>query len=416
MEFWPSSPWRFEHQLDYRAVRPREDIAQLKQRERKAQEAEKASTWNGIPVGRRHSGVKAHLIDLSYLSLALTFLFSSSTTLAATFTPADASLLVTLSPGPTPAVDMPEVNYPSRKPISYTRNDTSICQNSTNSRLRNISSYYHTPWLDRSFCSFPRDDLSLSEPSIQLSQLPVSSDCRPSDPSVLDKLLFQCDMAPAKRSRQNFQASKLEFCSDYGLEKVLGGYDACVMKGEKEECQQCLRSIYQMDQQVKLVYCHFARDILGRFDCETPFSVKWNCTHCQTAYRQWLCAMLIPFRMDEYLIKPCRTFCTVVEQRCPYLTPDDRVIIAGEPMFLCKDPDIPELYSAYDEPPHCYQPCHLHPGLEPAEACRDHELLKDQLAAYYNMSKHPLSSSSILNLCHFVALLSLFLPVVLVSA
>ena len=63
----------------------------------------------------------------------------------------------------------------------------------------------------------------------------------------------------------------------------------------------------------------------------------WSWNFClQIAYRRWLCAMMIPFRMGEYRIRPCRIFCTLVEQRCPYLTPDDKVIIAGEPMFFCK--------------------------------------------------------------------------------
>ncbi|EFN85257.1 hypothetical protein EAI_12390 [Harpegnathos saltator] len=46
-------------------------------------------------------------------------------------------------------------------------------------------------------------------------------------------------------------------------------------------------------------------------------------------------------------LRPCRSFCQSVEQRCPYLLPGDRAPAyptqyAGEPTFLCRDPNIPE--------------------------------------------------------------------------
>ncbi|OQV18271.1 hypothetical protein BV898_07667 [Hypsibius exemplaris] len=283
---------------------------------------------------------------------------------------------------------------------SYYRNDTSMGGGRNDSAvpphpLRNLGGFYHTPWLDQAFCQYPR--------RVHAWDLPdPAQECLPTDRAeVLDRLQFMCDIAPDRRSRQSFERLTLPFCGEYTLPMVFGGDDGCVMKNSTRECRDCMEQIYLIDQHAKLVYCHFKQDILGRFDCETPYSVIWkNCSACQSAYRAWVCAMMIPFRMGEHRINPCRSFCTNVEQRCPYLTPDDKVIIAGEPMFFCKDPDIPEIYSAYADPPHCYLPCHLNVSrnaTSPEEDCNRHEILKEDLAVYYNMSRRKVSRGTIRN-------------------
>ncbi|KAL5286559.1 hypothetical protein ACFFRR_007906 [Megaselia abdita] len=71
-------------------------------------------------------------------------------------------------------------------------------------------------------------------------------------------------------------------------------------------------------------------------------------------------------RKIEYLkrkrIRPCLSVCQTVEQKCPYLLPGDRAPsyptqYAGEPTFLCLDPNIPEtgeqLRKSSDGPPEC---------------------------------------------------------------
>ncbi|XP_055332092.1 uncharacterized protein LOC129584029 [Paramacrobiotus metropolitanus] len=267
------------------------------------------------------------------------------------------------------------VNYPA------------MCGSLFDDAQQNVSGFFHTPWLDRSFCSYPQRIHSALDDPLQ--------ECVPTNASILEDFLFMCDVTPGRRSRANYRRWRLPFCADYSVERIFGNYDDCLFKEDRANCRKCVENVYNIDQYAKFVYCHFVKDILARFDCETPFSVKWNCSHCQLAYRQWLCAMMIPFRMGDYLIQPCTTFCTNVEQRCPYLTPDDKIIYAGEPAFFCKDPDIPELYSAYAEPPHCYQPCHLinekttnmTKEATDASLCDEHELLMDQLAEYYNMSR-----------------------------
>lgn len=69
-------------------------------------------------------------------------------------------------------------------------------------------------------------------------------------------------------------------------------------------------------------------------------------------------------------LRPCRSFCQSVEQRCPYLLPGDRAPAyptqyAGEPTFLCRgnslvvDDDPPVLYH------HLLTACRPSPSIEP---------------------------------------------------
>ncbi|CAG2116998.1 unnamed protein product [Medioppia subpectinata] len=81
-------------------------------------------------------------------------------------------------------------------------------------------------------------------------------------------------------------------------------------------------------------------------------------------YREWVCSMIIPFHINGGLIKPCRSFCERVEQRCPHLHPYGRGQYAGEPVFLCIDPNIPfnpsiTPITPYGDPDLCYDSCHL---------------------------------------------------------
>lgn len=77
----------------------------------------------------------------------------------------------------------------------------------------------------------------------------------------------------------------------------------------------------------------------------------------QEAYRKWVCSSLVPYFAHRILkdgetlggsgikagprLRPCRSFCQTVEQRCPYFLPGDRAPAyptqyAGEPTFLCR--------------------------------------------------------------------------------
>jgi len=53
----------------------------------------------------------------------------------------------------------------------------------------------------------------------------------------------------------------------------------------------------------------------------------------QKAYKEWVCSLTLPYYLDGFYIKPCRTFCEKVEQKCPHL--HSAQTYAGEPVFIC---------------------------------------------------------------------------------
>ncbi|XP_011496981.1 PREDICTED: uncharacterized protein LOC105361485 [Ceratosolen solmsi marchali] len=135
------------------------------------------------------------------------------------------------------------------------------------------------------------------------------------------------------------------------FEAVLNGGDGCVKAMEK---------LLLVDALAARLHCEF-EEVLARYDCGQSYSVIHNCTHCKEAYRQWVCSSLVPYFAHEgpldlepsdkswtgRRLRPCRSLCQSVEQRCPYLLPGDRAPAyptqyAGEPTFLCRDPNIPE--------------------------------------------------------------------------
>lgn len=83
--------------------------------------------------------------------------------------------------------------------------------------------------------------------------------------------------------------------------------------------------------------------------------------------------------MNGERIKPCISFCERVEQRCPYLHPIMREQYGGQPVFICRDPNIPFVPEItpeipYNDPGKCYDLCHLSENLA--------ELITDSLSKY----------------------------------
>nr|CAD7403207.1 unnamed protein product [Timema cristinae]CAD7433541.1 unnamed protein product [Timema monikensis] len=95
----------------------------------------------------------------------------------------------------------------------------------------------------------------------------------------------------------------------------------------------------------------------------------------EESYRQWVCGSLFPYfpGAGQLRVRPCRTECQRVEQKCPFFLPGDRAPpwdrapvyptqYAGEPTFLCLDPNIPETgdqlaKSSYGPQGCCYAHC-----------------------------------------------------------
>ncbi|XP_076636430.1 calcium-permeable channel component Mid1 [Colletes latitarsis] len=195
---------------------------------------------------------------------------------------------------------------------------------------------------------------------------------------------------------------RLRHCCEHAVVNALapgkGGPLENVLNGG-QKCADALDKLLLVDALAARLHCEF-EEVLARYDCAQPYSVIFNCTHCKEAYRKWVCSSLVPYfahggpqDLDNLenswagsRLRPCRSFCQSVEQRCPYLLPGDRAPAyptqyAGEPTFLCRDPNIPEtgeqasraLHST-DEDECCFHVCSEEkPGSGICANCTDRE-------------------------------------------
>ncbi|XP_055706672.1 uncharacterized protein LOC129803872 isoform X2 [Phlebotomus papatasi] len=219
----------------------------------------------------------------------------------------------------------------------------------------------------------------------------------------------------ALRLRHCCERSAISALHSQALEDVLNG-------GTK--CNRLLNDLLETDALATRITCEFT-EILVRYDCRQPYSIINHCEDCKEAYRRWVCSTLIPYfaemkdvknnettqggkfsveaksRVDRSIqtnhnrfgetdensltevlkrsrrksktrtprrrIRPCLSVCQTVEQKCPYMLPGDRAPAhptqyAGEPTFLCLDPNIPEtgeqFYKSNNGPENCcYKYC-----------------------------------------------------------
>ncbi|XP_034935187.1 uncharacterized protein Mid1 [Chelonus insularis] len=194
---------------------------------------------------------------------------------------------------------------------------------------------------------------------------------------------------------------RLRHCCEHAAINALapgkGGPLEAVLNGGSQ-CVQALDKLLSVDALAARLHCEFG-EVFARYDCAQPYSVIYNCTHCKEAYRKWVCSSLVPYFAHEgpsdsktsdgwvdTRLRPCRSFCQSVEQRCPYLLPGDRAPAyptqyAGEPTFLCRDPNIPETgeqamraLHGNEEEECCFRVCSEdEPGLGVCANCTDRE-------------------------------------------
>ncbi|XP_017882160.1 uncharacterized protein LOC108626159 [Ceratina calcarata] len=195
---------------------------------------------------------------------------------------------------------------------------------------------------------------------------------------------------------------RLRHCCEHAVVNALapgkGGPLENVLNGG-QKCTDALDKLLLVDALAARLHCEF-EEVLARYDCAQSYSVIFNCTHCKEAYRKWVCSSLVPYfahggpqDLDSSnswagsRLKPCRSFCQSVEQRCPYLLPGDRAPAyptqyAGEPTFLCTDPNIPETgkqaaraVHSTNEDECCFHACSEElPGSGICANCTDREL------------------------------------------
>ncbi|XP_034239066.1 uncharacterized protein LOC117643988 [Thrips palmi] len=161
---------------------------------------------------------------------------------------------------------------------------------------------------------------------------------------------------------------RLRHCCEHSVANSLTPEALKAVLSSSTQCLHYLGTLLDLDALAARLSCEFG-EILSRFDCDHLYSVKYRCTHCQESYRRWVCSSLVPHfpRPGGPRVRPCRSVCRSVEQKCPFFLPGDRAPsyptqYAGEPTFLCVDPNIPEsgiqrANSLYDEDECCYKHC-----------------------------------------------------------
>ncbi|XP_022242655.1 transmembrane protein FAM155B-like [Limulus polyphemus] len=224
-----------------------------------------------------------------------------------------------------------------------------------------VSTHFHNPWMSDDFLLDSTSSSKVS-PTCPMSRGSRQSQCL--------SLEYLCALSPGREREKHFVQLNPCFCSHYPLLSVLEPRSrTLVIEGSVEECLNTLTSIRDLDDLARQMMCEF-ESLLNRYDCGGEYTVQFSCPECKNVYREWVCAMLLPFFLDDSHLKPCRTFCHRVEQQCPYFHPYITEQYAGEPVFKCIDPNIPDIpsispNSPYGLPGSCYQLCHVNPDIEP---------------------------------------------------
>lgn len=188
-----------------------------------------------------------------------------------------------------------------------------------------------------------------------------------------------CHKYRGTERRDRLNDTFLRHCNRYKFDSLLASdILMSIMHDSSEECERIIREFIQLDELVRH-FDHLFRKLLSRYNCHNGYSVKWNCDDCKRAYTDWLCATSLPFYMSGEKILPCISFCERVEQRCPYLHPITKEQYGGQPVFICRDPNIPYVPKItpdipYGDPYQCYDLCHISDNTT--------ELIIDSLSKY----------------------------------
>ncbi|XP_030765491.1 uncharacterized protein LOC115889578 [Sitophilus oryzae] len=175
------------------------------------------------------------------------------------------------------------------------------------------------------------------------------------------------DLSPGRR-RLAFADLRLRHCCEHRVAQALP--QAAFQ--DAPTCRLHLQGLLEADNLAATASCSHA-ELLRRYDCAQNYSIAYHCQHCKVAYRRWICSALVPhFGSGGVRIPPCLRLCQNVEQQCPYLLPDQTLTpseaahptpqYAGEPNFLCLDPNIPRLEERLNSTTGDEDCCYTHCG------------------------------------------------------
>ncbi|XP_061696673.1 NALCN channel auxiliary factor 1 [Syngnathoides biaculeatus] len=136
----------------------------------------------------------------------------------------------------------------------------------------------------------------------------------------------------------------LSFCNSYSLLDLFYGFTSprdtnCTLDmatgADAPGCGECVRAYQLLDRQAEDNYREF--ELLVRKYETDAYSVRTCMEECKLAYKPWLCAQYFQTTQLHCTKRiPCGQHCLEVQQRCPFVLPDnDDLIHGGSPSFIC---------------------------------------------------------------------------------
>ncbi|XP_050975876.1 NALCN channel auxiliary factor 1 [Labeo rohita] len=142
-------------------------------------------------------------------------------------------------------------------------------------------------------------------------------------------------------SECNLSDFYLSFCNSYSLLDLFYGFTSpdnltCSLDmANASGCSQCVQAYQRYDRRAQEKYREFEL-LVQKYETDV-YSVRTCMEECTTVYKHWLCAQFFHTTQMHCSNRiPCRKYCLEVQQRCPFILPDnDELIYGGSPSFIC---------------------------------------------------------------------------------
>ncbi|KAK2850165.1 hypothetical protein Q7C36_008948 [Tachysurus vachellii] len=130
----------------------------------------------------------------------------------------------------------------------------------------------------------------------------------------------------------------LSFCDSYSLLDLFYGFsspDNVSCSHNMSACSRCVRAFQRLDRLAQDRYHEFEL-LVQKYETDA-YSVRTCMDECTTVYKHWLCFQYFQTTQMHCSNRiPCRQYCLEVQQRCPFILPDnDELIYGGSPSFIC---------------------------------------------------------------------------------
>ncbi|XP_035460480.1 NALCN channel auxiliary factor 1 isoform X2 [Scophthalmus maximus] len=141
----------------------------------------------------------------------------------------------------------------------------------------------------------------------------------------------------------------LSFCNSYSLLDLFLGSTSPVdlnctldmaMGVDLPGCSECVRAYQRLDLEAEENYREFEL-LVQKYETDV-YSVRTCMEECKMVYKPWLCSQYFQTTQMHCSKRiPCGQYCLEVQQRCPFVLPDnDDLIHGGSPSFICTAPGI----------------------------------------------------------------------------